>query len=193
MLNLNVSVTQFLTDHRYQLRLQPAMRPCALQLLKHERLSQPTRRQWENASPINSTTSNLCFNTPFFPFRLSVVKAHHAIVTAKEREILAREQTPLQNEQRLTSLLNQKDQEITSLQQFVSQRQQQPQQFSQQDIEVAVKHAIAQRDSRELHVLVMKREEEIAIAITKREEIMEAVHNREGEVDADAACVQCES
>jgi hypothetical protein len=35
----------------------------------------------------------------------------------EEREILARERTLLQNEQRLTSLLNQKDQDITSLQQ----------------------------------------------------------------------------
>jgi hypothetical protein len=77
---------------------------------------------------------------------LSVVKAHRATVTAKEREILAREQTLLQNEQWLTALLNKKDQEIASLQQLVSQIQQQQQQFLRQDVEVAVKLAAAQRE-----------------------------------------------
>ena len=67
------------------------------------------------------------------------MKAHWATLNAKECEVLAREQTLLQNEQRLTALLNQKDQEIASLQQLVSQLQQQ-QQFSRHDLEVAVKH-----------------------------------------------------
>jgi DNA-binding response OmpR family regulator len=77
-------------------------------------------------------TSDLNFHPFFSPFshRFSIVKVHPATVTAKEREILVREQTLLQNEQRLTLLLNQKDQEIMSLQQLVSQLQQQQQQFS---------------------------------------------------------------
>ncbi|KIM43474.1 hypothetical protein M413DRAFT_9528 [Hebeloma cylindrosporum] len=105
------------------------------------------------------------------------VKVHPATVTAKECKILVREQTLLQNEQRLTSLLNQKDQETMSLQQLVSQLQQQQQQFS-----LLV-------EAKELRLLMMKREEEVAITIAKREEeIMEAVRNRETEVDA--ACVQ---
>jgi TolA-binding protein len=55
----------------------------------------------------------------------------------KEREILAREQTLLQNEERLATLLNQKDQEIASLQQLVSQLQQQHhQQLSRRDVEL---------------------------------------------------------
>jgi len=93
-----------------------------------------------------------------------------------------------QNEQRLTSLLNQRDKEITSLQQLVSQVQQQ-QQFSRPDVEVAVKQAVARREE-ELRILVMKREE-VAVAIAKRKkEIIEAVRNREAEVDA--ACIQRE-
>ena len=117
------------------------------------------------------------------------MKAHRATLNAKEREVLAREQTLLQNEQRLTALLNQKDQEIASLQQLVSQLQQQ-QQFSRHDLEVAVKQGVARREE-ELRALVMQREEEVAVAIAKREEeIMEAVRNREAEVDA--ACLQRE-
>jgi hypothetical protein len=133
----------------------------------------------------NQTLSKLSVN-PFFSLRFSVVKAHRDIVTTKEREILVREQTLLQNEQRLTSYLNQKDDEITYIQQLVLQLQQQQQQFSQ----VAVKQAVVRREE-ELRVLVMKREEEVAVAIAKcEEEIMEAVRNREAEVDA--ACLQRE-
>ena len=55
-------------------------------------------------------------------------------------------------------------------------------------MEVAVKQAVARR---ELRILVMKREEEAAVAIPKHEEeIMEAVRNRDAEVDA--VCVQRE-
>ena len=97
-----------------------------------------------------------------------------------------REQALLQNEQRVTSLLSQKDEEITYLQQLVSQLQQQQEHFS----EVAVKQGVARREE-ELRVLVMKREEEVAVAIAEREEeIMEAVRNREAEVDA--ACLRRE-
>jgi len=71
------------------------------------RAIQPTRRHRKNASPMNSNISDLRFN-PLFSLRFTVVKAHHATVTAKEREILAREQTLPRNEQRLTSLLHRK-------------------------------------------------------------------------------------
>jgi len=116
------------------------------------------------------------------------VKAHRATLNAKEREVLAREQTLLQNEQRLTALLNQKDQEIVSLQQLVSQLQQQ-QQFSRYDLEVAVKQGIARREEG-LRALVMQREKEVTVAIAEHEEEVEAVYNREAEVDA--ACLQRE-
>ncbi|KDR69178.1 hypothetical protein GALMADRAFT_104121 [Galerina marginata CBS 339.88] len=152
------------------LTLNPAMRPSAAQLLQHERLE-------------------LVYKVLETEKMLSTVKSHRAAVTAKEREILAREQTLRESEERVTSLLNQKDQEIASLQQLVGQLQQ-SHHYSRSDVELAVKQAVARREE-ELRVLVMKREEEVAVAIAKREEeVMEAVRAREAEVDA--ACVKRE-
>ncbi|KDR84684.1 hypothetical protein GALMADRAFT_111919 [Galerina marginata CBS 339.88] len=149
------------------LNLNPAMRPSAAQLLQHERLE-------------------LVYKVAETERMLVTVKEHRAAITAKEHEVLAREKTLHENEQRLASLLDQKDQEIASLQQFISQLQE-AHQFSRREVEFVVKEAVARRED-ELRILVMKREEEVATAISKREEeIMEAVRAREAEVDAASA------
>ncbi|KDR66014.1 hypothetical protein GALMADRAFT_232733 [Galerina marginata CBS 339.88] len=144
------------------LNLNPAMRPSATQLLQHERL--------ELACKVSEAEK-----------MLSTVKDHHVAVIDKEREVLAREQTLHESEQRLASLLNQKDQEIASLQHFISQLQE-AHQFSRNEVDLAAKEAVARREEG-LRVLVMKREGEVTLAITKREEeIMEAVRAMEAEV-----------
>ena len=98
LLNLTVSVTQFLTDRCYQLRLQPAMRPSAAQLLQHEQLELFNRLADSEKMQVQSTLPHPIFvSTPLFSFRFSVAKAHHPTVAPKDREILAREQALLQN------------------------------------------------------------------------------------------------
>lgn len=130
---LDVSVTQFPPDHCYQLCLQPAMRPFAAQLLQHERLELFNWLTDAEKTQVQSPLPHLIFVlTSLFSYRFSVVRAHHATVSAKEHEILVQDQALLQNEQGLASLFNQKKQEITSLQQFVLQLQQQQQQFLRQ-------------------------------------------------------------
>jgi len=96
MLNLTVSVTQFLTDHRYQLRLQPAMRPSAAQLLQHEQLELFNRLADSEKMQVQSTLPHPIFVlTPLFFLQ---VLGRRATVIAKELEILAREPGLLQNE-----------------------------------------------------------------------------------------------
>ncbi|KAF9467165.1 kinase-like domain-containing protein [Collybia nuda] len=144
------------------LNLNPAMRPSAAQLLQHERIE-------------------LVFKVAETEKMLSAVKSHKAIVTAREREVLAREAAILEKERELAAVISNKDSDISALQHIVSQFQQQ-EQHSQQDVEVTIKVAVARREE-ELRVLVMKREEEVAAAISRREEeIMEAVRQREQEV-----------
>ncbi|KAH9474301.1 G2-specific protein kinase nim-1 [Psilocybe cubensis] len=158
------------------LNLNPAMRPSAAQLLQHERL--------ELVNKVSEAEK-----------MLATVKAHRAAVTAKEREVLAREHNLRESEQHFTAVLSAKDQEIAQLQHAVSQLQSQltsataqgAYQYTRQDLEHAAKQAVGRREE-ELRVLVMKREEEVAAAIAKREEeIMEAVRARETEIDR--ACV----
>ena len=111
-----------------------------------------------------------------------VIKAHRDTVTAKE--ILAREQTLLQNEQQFRSLLHQKDKEITYLQRLVLRFRQEQHRLPG----FAVKQAFSRQEEK-LCVLVMKREEDVAVAIAQRDqEIMDAVRNREAQVDA--ACLR---
>ena len=132
-ITLNVSVSQFPPNHCYQLRLQPAMRPSAAQLLQHERLELFNRLTDAEKTQVQSPLPHPIFVlTSLFSYRFPVIGAHHTTVSAKEREILVRDQALLQNEQGLASLFNQKKQEITSLQQFVLQLQQQQQQFLRQ-------------------------------------------------------------
>ncbi|KAF8953847.1 kinase-like domain-containing protein [Flammula alnicola] len=132
------------------IRHQPAMRPSAAQLLQNEHL--------ELVAKVVDAEK-----------MLSVVMAHRDSLAAKEREIIAREQSLLETQQNLASLMAQKDHEISSLQHLVAQLRQ-SHSFSQQDVEMAVKQAVGRR--------------RVAVAIMKREEeIMEAVRNREAEVD----------
>jgi hypothetical protein len=85
------------TDSSYQLRLlacaHPTLNSSNVNVSSYSADS-PTLRRCKS----NQTTSEFTVN-PFFSLRFSIVKAHRATVTAKEREIPARE---LQNEQRLT-------------------------------------------------------------------------------------------
>jgi len=64
MLNLNVSLPQFLTDSSYQLRIWPAMRPSAAQLLQHEQLELFNRLADAEKCKANQTPSKLSLN-PF--------------------------------------------------------------------------------------------------------------------------------
>lgn len=80
-----------------------------MNVLNHSTESETLRR-----CKSNQTTSELNVN-PLFFLAFSVVKAHRAAVTAKEREIIAQKQTLFQNKRRLTSLLNQKDRVVTTL------------------------------------------------------------------------------
>lgn len=113
--------------------------------------------------------------------RFDIVKSHRNAVANRERDVTIREQALFEKEQRLASLLNEKDQEIANLKKTVEQFQQ-AHHFSRHDVEMAVKRAVGHRED-ELRVLVMKREEEVAASMTKREEeIMEAVRRREEEV-----------
>ncbi|KXN85884.1 G2-specific protein kinase nim-1 [Leucoagaricus sp. SymC.cos] len=144
------------------LNLNPAIRPSAIQLLQHERLE-------------------LSFQVSETDKLLSQVKSHRSAVLAKEREVLAREETLKDRERRVNSILADKDTEIGRLQAHISHIQQHPQ-ITQRDVEFAIRRAVACRED-ELRVLIQQREEEVANAMAKREEeIMEAVRRHETEV-----------
>ncbi|KAH6880334.1 kinase-like protein [Coprinopsis sp. MPI-PUGE-AT-0042] len=152
------------------LNLNPAMRPSAAQLLQHERLE-------------------LVFKVDEAERMLSTVKAHKTAISARERDLVAREQAAADKERHLTAVFAQKDGEISNLQCLVSQLQLQIRvqaskapQVSQADVDAAVKRAVTKREE-ELRVLVSKREQEVAEAVAKREgEIMDAVRRREAQV-----------
>ncbi|KAF9475225.1 kinase-like protein [Pholiota conissans] len=149
------------------LNLNPAMRPSAAQLLQHERL--------ELVSKVQEAEK-----------MLTVVKNHRATVAAKEREVLQRETALLENQQRLHSVLTEKEQQIAHLQQLLTQAQAQPPTTSlspsDPHLQALIKAAVSARET-ELRTLVMEREAEVARAIALREEeIMEAVRKREEDV-----------
>lgn len=108
--------------------------------------------------------------------RLQTVKNHRATVAAREREVLARENTLSEKERQLSAVLAGKDSEISSLQQLVQCRG-----YSEEHVQSAIQTAISRREE-ELRVLVMKREEEVAVAMARREEeIIASVNKREAD------------
>ncbi|CAA7270881.1 unnamed protein product [Cyclocybe aegerita] len=137
------------------LNLNPAMRPSAAQLLQHERI--------DMASKVSEAEK-----------MLSIVKAHRADLTTRERAIIVRENAFNEKEQRFADLLSAKDQEITSLKQMLAQMQ--------SEAERAVKAAVAAREE-ELRILVTQREAEVGQAMAEREEeVLRAVREREAEI-----------
>lgn len=105
------------------------------------------------------------------------MKNHRATVTAREREVLAKENALSERERQLSATLAEKDGEISSLQQLLQSRAG----YSEEDLQSAIHTAISRREE-ELRVLVMKREEEVAVAMARREEeIIASVNKREAE------------
>ncbi|KIK91246.1 hypothetical protein PAXRUDRAFT_831005 [Paxillus rubicundulus Ve08.2h10] len=137
------------------LNLNPAMRPSATQLLQHERLL---------------LTSKVAEAEKM----LTTVKAHKAILTAKEREVSARETALAEREARLVALVAEKDAEILRLRSLIS--------IAQSQLDERIRGAVGKREE-ELRIAVRKREEEVAAAMSRREEeIMAAVRQREQEI-----------
>ena len=109
--------------------------------------------------------------------RLSIVKGHRSTLANKEREVLAREQALIEKEQRIASLLSQKDQEIASLliilsanySSHISHRNKKSKCLSS-------KLSLVEKKS--FRVLVYKREEAALAMAQREEEIMEAVRQR---------------
>ncbi|KAF8970777.1 kinase-like domain-containing protein, partial [Flammula alnicola] len=153
------SLTSFIKSMR---NLNPAMRPSAAQLLQHER-------------------PDLVAKVVETDKMLSVVKAHQDSLAAKEREIIAREQSLLETQQNLASLMAQKDHPISGA-------------TRSRHEEVAV--AIAKREE-EIMNAVHNREAEVNEACAKREalikeidEQIEWVLNRESELRMEEARLQ---
>ncbi|EIN11156.1 kinase-like protein [Punctularia strigosozonata HHB-11173 SS5] len=172
------------------LNLNPAMRPSAIQLLQHERL--------ELAQKVTETSK-----------MIAEVRLHKQNVSAREKEVHARELALLDRESRLQAILAEKDAEIANLrthglgaseaqvqarvaiavQEVTMEAEVRIQQLRQEvaNLNVAaesrIREAVARREE-ELRLLVLKHEEGVKVAMQRREdELMEAVRKREEQVN----------
>lgn len=113
--------------------------------------------------------------------RLANLKGHRNNLAGREREIAAREAILVEKEQKILSIISQKDNEINTLKLLVSQFEQKNP-MTPQEVDSAIKAAVSRREE-ELRLAILQREEEaLASTAAREEEILTAVRKREAEV-----------